>query len=533
METISDIKLSQLDSMFENMESVTTYLLSDQDVLEAIGVLSETETDTNNLRESNTEFYFQQEVTTIRSSLKNYYMLKEFNKIIIFSESDNVVSNDAKQNVRTGFTFAQYPWIDLVNDTGGKGVIIGQHEDIWNASDEEVISLVREIQMPKKSYVEVQINASKIEEVLSYYDDNIYFLVTSKDGKEIYSTNSDLDFEEARGDNYIIKESENQDFVLLTVNHTNIFIYAMGEVLPFAVAIFLILIAISFIYIYYASIYLSKPVRQLQHIMENTELANLGDEMEEKISNDEIESLYISYKDVLSRLNESVVKEKNMSILQMQAQFDLLQAQVNPHFIYNVLNVISERGMALDDEVICDVCSDLSKILRYSTNTKQKYATIREEIDYLSLYLQLLKFRYHDKLQYEIGINQDVYNEQFPKIVLQQLVENCVIHGYRKTGDIIKIDVCGCMEEDGWIISIRDYGDGMPEEKIDELNIKMNEIKDKLSKNRSNVEMEIGGMGLVNTFARLYLLFGERLRFEITNKDGGGTQVEIFVGEEI
>lgn len=71
------------------------------------------------------------------------------------------------------------------------------------------------------------------------------------------------------------------------------------------------------------------------------------------------------------RLYKAIRREKQLSDLQMQTQFDMLQAQVNPHFIYNVLNVISSRGSMNDDEVICDICDDLAGMLRYSTDTNK------------------------------------------------------------------------------------------------------------------------------------------------------------------
>lgn len=330
----------------------------------------------------------------------------------------------------------------------------------------------------------------------------------------------------------LMQESDTDDIVLMTVARMDISQSAAMEVLPVSLLLLFVALALSLGYIYLTSRQLTRPIQQLQHFMETTRLDNMEAEIPEKISNDEIESLYVSYKDVLNRLNTSMLKEKRMSLLSLQAQFDLLQAQVNPHFIYNVLNVISNRGMVSDDEVICDICSELAGMLRYSTNTKDKYASVKQEIEYLELYLGLLKHRYDYKLSYEIRIDEALYNKPLPKIVLQQIVENAVNHGYGSSSDIIRVEVAGALTEDGWFLKVHDDGNGITKEKLDEINNNISSIRNKLTNDRSGVELEIGGMGLVNTYARLYLLYNDDLIFEIRPGKEKGTDVIIRCREK-
>lgn len=227
-----------------------------------------------------------------------------------------------------------------------------------------------------------------------------------------------------------------------------------------------------------------------------------------------------------------MINEKRMSLLQLQAQFDLLQAQVNPHFIYNVLNVISNRGIMSDDEVICEICGELAAMLRYATNTKEKYATVREEIRYLDQYLHLLKYRYDYRLSYSIDIDEKMYDKRLPKIVLQQIVENAVLHGYEQLNDRIEIEVIGGQEDDDWYIKIHDNGCGINGETLEKLEGQIDSVRKKLTKDRTNVELEIGGMGLVNTFARLYLLYDENLIFRITSQQGTDVVIGVKGAEE-
>lgn len=550
LKTVADVKVSHLDNLFDNMSAVTTYLLSDQEVLLALTKLAQNDKNLGNMKESTTEFYFKNEVALIRSRLKTYYMLSEFYKVIVFNEQEVVVSNSPRQNINTSFPFDDYPFVSLIKGSGGKPIVIGMHTDDWDkVTNQQVISVIREVQGEGRGYVEVQIREEDFDHQLRFGEEDMEYVVLSTDGLPIYSTDNKLTsviktelttgknssgLTDSKGNQYVVhhQASKNHPFVLYTLKKTDMFKAALQEVLPLTILLTLTFFGASFVYIYLVSRHLAKPIRQLQIFMESTQLDNLDEDIKVQIASDEIASLYISYKDAIKRLNESLDKEKKLSILQLQAQFDLLQAQVNPHFIYNVLNVISDRGLNMDDEVICEICSDLSEMMRYSTNIKEKTATIKEEIDYLKLYLTLLQYRYHEKLHYKIAISPLIYKESIPKIILQQLVENSVLHAYNLSAETIEIKILGEPIKNGWFLAVEDQGSGIDEKQKQELQEEMEKVKKKLSIARSNVELQIGGMGLVNTFARLYLLFGERLHFLLLVGREGGTRVEIVVEEE-
>ena len=266
---------------------------------------------------------------------------------------------------------------------------------------------------------------------------------------------------------------------------------------------------------------LSRPLTVLKDQMEKTGIENLDAELKVPATDDEVQAVGIAYQNLMQRLNESIVKEKRMSLLQLQAQFDTLQAQVNPHFLYNVLNVISSRGIMDGDEEICEICGCLAAMLRYSTNTKERYATVEKELEYLDRYIFLLKSRYEHRLEVEVDCEESVKQEQLPKIVLQQLVENSIQHGYNNSKNIMKIYVHGWRDETGWYFEVRDNGQGATEEVREELNEKMRKIREKIMSRGSSIEMEIGGMGLANTYARMFLLYNGKAVFRIRNMEEG------------
>ncbi len=321
----------------------------------------------------------------------------------------------------------------------------------------------------------------------------------------------------------------NDSLVFLAINSNDFKEDIINKILPLTLIIFILFAMFVFAYVYTTSQILSQPIKKLQKIMEQSAGEDFSIDMPTKISNDEIEILYKYYIEALEKRQDAVLQEKKLSMLQLQAQFDLLQAQVNPHFIYNVLNVISNRGMINSDEMICDICSDLAGMLRYSTNTKEKYATVNTEIEYLELYLSLLKHRYEHRLMYSIEIDNSIKNERLPKILLQQIAENSVVHGYGNSDSIIEIVVKGVLKDSGFEIIVSDNGDGITEDTINAIYKSFDDIKKKFTDNRVNVEMEIGGMGLLNTFARLYLLYNESAYIHLHSKSTGGTEVVIGV----
>ena len=232
-----------------------------------------------------------------------------------------------------------------------------------------------------------------------------------------------------------------------------------------------------------------------------------------------------SYNDLLKRLNTARRQEEQMSMLHMQAEFDALQAQMNPHFLYNVLNVISHRGVQNGDEVICEICERLASMLRYSAGVSRRLVPLREEIEYLNHYLFLLKTRYRDKLDYCLEIAGEVLDQMIPKIVLQQLVENSITHGFAETSGVMGINIRGFVERGFWLVEISDNGCGFKEEEIRAIKEKMEKIAGAL--NQGKLALDLGGMGLLNIYARLIILFGSSAVFRIANAEPGGARVTI------
>jgi two-component system sensor histidine kinase YesM len=214
----------------------------------------------------------------------------------------------------------------------------------------------------------------------------------------------------------------------------------------------------------------------------------------------------------------------------MQANYDALQLQINPHFLYNVLHVISQKGLDSDNNEICEMCSDLASMMRYSTSTLTRTATIQEEVNHVTAYVSLMKKRYENRIDFTAYIDENIASNEIPKITLQQFVENAITHSFEAgikevSVEIRCVDLRSTCNEYGWSIYISDNGEGFSEETISRLQSEISKLSENLLD--QSVDFAIGGMGILNTYARLFLFFGDSVNLELGNNPGGGAYVLI------
>jgi two-component system sensor histidine kinase YesM len=404
------------------------------------------------------------------------------------------------------------------------------------------------------SYIEVQKPASILEDIFSLNQKGTFQIaVINGRGDVFFSQFSDAQnaalIKDLTDDprlreqplNHIEKNfaasyySSYTDTYTIVMQGTESMALAVRDVTLVTIIIALLIGLASILVISIMSIRVTLPIQHLITKMEATNLDNLDRDaardmaLERTVeanaggSDDEFVHLYRSYNDLLKRLNNAMLQEEQMELLHLQAEFDALQAQVNPHFLNNVLNVISHRGVLNGDELICGICEKLAAMLRYAAGTSQRLVTIREELEYLKDYLYLLGTRYRSKLEYTIDVEGEVMEQMIPKIVLQQLIENSVTHGYTNALDIMSISVRGRIESEHWYVEVADNGRGFTKEEKQALEQKMGEIQERVAGGKLN--LDLGGMGLLNMYARFLILFGEGAVFRISNGQAGASVV--------
>lgn len=539
---LSEQMTIQFDNSYNAMSQVTNYILSDQDMLGAIRGLPDTE------NRRYTEMISENEAI-LKNGISNDYFMSNFYRVIFFNTYGNIIYSTMNTDmgvINSKTAIEDCYWLEEARNLHGKPLLVGIHEDNWKAdSKEKVFSMVRAVQGQPLGYIEVQQKIDRLEELFSFPEREIRTTILLEDGSLFYSTDEEnLDtyrtyasscednaYEDKPSDLLLSLSTSKTGAKIILSEDMRIIREGIPQTAVFSLLLVVTIFSLSMVFVILISTYLTKPIRDMRKQIEQTQLSNLDQELIINTSDNEIEALNRSYRDLLRRLSESLDKEKKLSLLQLQAQFDTLQAQVNPHFLYNVLNVISNRGMEDGDEKICDICGNLAAMLRYSTSTVERYATVEQELDYLRQYVYLLKSRFEERLEVEITCEESIRRKIIPKIVLQQLVENSMLHGYNQKDTVMRIKVRGWIEENGWYISVEDNGDGMEEAVLQNLLAKLEEIRKKIHIQKSSIEMEIGQMGLANLYARMYLLYVDGLVFRLENKQESGVIITIGVKE--
>ena len=544
---LSEQMLNNLDENIQKMTQVTLALLSDQDAVQTIRELS--------VDMADPEDHVADIVNgkaRVKRDLYTAYNLENFYRVVVFNRYGYIAASATMQErlVNAEKDVSEIPWLGEVTGTKGRSILVGEHPDDWGEADSspQVYSLVREIQGDHLGFIEVQILKKDFGEIFEVSDDTIKVIAVKGNGDILYASEgteaekySGLFADETgtlkekspvsgKTELVSIGKSEESGVRLILIQDRKAAMADMPNAWAAAMGVAVLVFLPSLAFIFFMAERLTRPMQALRRRMEKTELSNLTEEITIDSRDEDINALTKAYQDLMFRLDHSLNVEKKLNLLQLQAQFDTLQAQINPHFLYNVLNVISSRGMKDNDETICEICGRLADMLRYSTNTKTRYASIAEEVAYTEQYLYLIKVRYGDKISLDTEIDSGIKAQIVPKTVLQQIVENSINHGFENNTGGMKMSVRGYQEDGRWFLSVRDNGQGFGEETLRDLNEKFARTKKSLFEDRSNIELEIGGMGLVNAYARLLLIYSDSLVFALKNTEDGA---EVLFGAKM
>lgn len=288
---------------------------------------------------------------------------------------------------------------------------------------------------------------------------------------------------------------------------------------------FVLLLSVA--YNWFSSRALTRPLRVVQQHIEETDIGNLAAAPPLEHHNDELVSLDRAFNRMKERLDEAIRREMSSRTASMQARLDSLQAQINPHFLYNTLTVIANRGLELGDEEIGEMCDGIASMLRYSTATTERDATVGEELDHLRSYLFIMEKRLENRLEVTINVDPRITEARMPKIVLQQFVENSIHHGYLDLAEPVVIDVTGRVVDGWWELTITDQGAGFPDETLSRLTAEMGAIHREIDTEGPASGLRIGGLGLLNTYTRMHLFYRGEFLWRMENRPGGGALVTL------
>lgn len=279
------------------------------------------------------------------------------------------------------------------------------------------------------------------------------------------------------------------------------------KVIIMAIFVFMVLSAYM---AYRISLKMTRPINDMIVSAQSISWSNLDMKTLEGNDENEIMALNNTFKETLKRLSKSMQ-------LELGARLNALQSQMNPHFLYNTLSVIS--ASADQQEKVERMCSRLSDMLRYSTvYEEESNSTLEDEVRHTENYLELMKDRYEENLIYNIEEAGELECVKVPRVILQPIVENCFKHGFGENGFPWIIHVAVTASHGHWRIHVRNNGRPFQERDLTELNEKVEGFL-------KGEQKKISGIGLTNTIIRLRLLYEEQVEYEIYTGNDGYTYV--------
>ncbi|GGF99817.1 sensor histidine kinase [Paenibacillus aceti] len=277
----------------------------------------------------------------------------------------------------------------------------------------------------------------------------------------------------------------------------------------------------SLIFMLYFWRSLMMPIQKLVYFVRRYEPGNIVPETPRREKNDEISVLMRSIYDMARRLNALVHYQYTMDLKQKESQLQLLYQQINPHLLYNTLESIYWKSRMEGNTASAEMIKELSKLMKISLSRGRELITLAEELEHASAYIKLQQHRYDYQFRISIDIPEELLPVSIPKITLQPLIENAIIHGVKHMGEDGEISIRAAADGDNLLIFLEDNGYKCVDyEKINRL----------LSTEHPDPS---SGYGIRNIHQRIRLHFGDGYGLRYSGSEEGGTRVMIKLPKSI
>ena len=464
----------------------------------------------------------------VRSDLVAIYIYDESGNLINAYTGESVL----KENYMTNMSYIERPFYEegviYISKPHVESLLVNTYP--W------VVSVLQEIDIGdgRKNRVVIDILFSKISD---YVDDvgigqHGYCFITNLDGEIIYHPQQQLIYSglkneptgnvTGRADGsyqeekliYAVKTLDNYDWRIVGVSHIDELVTAKEtEVVGLVLIILFCIFCVTLITGYVMSRAVSGPLQRLALHMGEFEKNAEGYTCSEVGGIAEIQSLSESFEHMVVRIQELMNQVRQEELTLRKTELKALQAQINPHFLYNTLDAI---GWLCEEERSRDaveMVNALAKLFRISISKGHELITVEKELEHAESYLKIQKFRYKNQFTYEFQVQEECMDCYCNKITLQPIIENAIYHGLNRMVDEGRIVVRVYGEEDGIVFEVEDNGVGMTPEQC-----------------RSILRKEPGdnsGIGIKNVNDRIKIYFGEKYGIHIESEPDEGTCVRI------
>lgn len=481
--------------------------------------------------------YYDQYLEFIKDSLYAVSVSSSHFHTVIYGDNDGIVNGGYFKRLEMA---AGEPWYEKLEE--GKGDTIIYADYVKNGyTSQRVISLARRMDYYRKKH-----EKSAIKMDLDY-SSLLLTLINAKYGETFYVCEGEriLFSNDGRGGMQVpfeIMQAENMQLagVHKTMNvYGNIWdIYVMMpkmdsqailmDNLPLIACLICINLLLPFVLMRLINQSFTQRIKELGSVFEKVD----GDELktlQEINGRDEISTLMESYNRMAIRMNELIqtvyksrLKSQEIDIARQKAELLALHSQINPHFLFNALESIRMHSVLKKEFETADMVQRLALMERQNVDWGNDFVCISEEIKFIEAYLELQKYRFGERLAYEISVEEECNAYRLPKLTLVTFVENACVHGMENKTSKSWIFVRVYREKERLVMEVEDTGSGMPKEQCRALEHEMENIKIEMIKEKSHV-------GILNAALRLKLATDNKVRFEMNSEIGEGTMVVINI----
>jgi two-component system sensor histidine kinase YesM len=277
----------------------------------------------------------------------------------------------------------------------------------------------------------------------------------------------------------------------------------------------------AIVLVFFAASNFTKPINTLLISMQRFQEGHFDEKVHFKY-NDEIGILGQRYNVMVDNIQSLVNTVYKLKITEKDAKLKALQAQINPHFLYNTLDAIYWKAQKSRNDEIGEMLYALSQLFRLILNSGKDLTTVDREVHMVECYLLLQKRRYDKKFNYSIDVDKELYDYNIPKLVLQPFIENSIAHGIKPNNMTGNLSISGVLADDMMLFKIEDDGCGIPAEKLAH-------IYEELNSDAEYTVNSEGGYAIKNVAERLKLRYGDACCLEIISSETKGTIVTLAI----
>lgn len=466
-----------------------------------------------------------------------------------FADNGRYILNRGEDPVNPYANMEEMEWYQTTMAAGGNQVITPSHvQNIVDKTYSWVVTLSKALRNPETGELEgvffVDLNYSSINTLCEDIElgNKGYLFIVDRNGKIIYHPkqqllysgvkNEEIDQVLATGTGSFLTEGENKQLYsifksaktgwsVVGVSSVAEFMKNRTEIQLTYMLIAAGIIVFSMLLALWLSGEITKPVKDLEKSMKEVQKGNFRPVNASMEGNNEIASLGRSFGIMTEKIGQLMDENVREQRAKRKSELKALQAQINPHFLYNTLDSIIWMAESGKNQEVVKMTSALSKLLRQSIGNEDEIVTIRKEMEYTSNYLAIQKMRYRDQLEYIIDVDEEILDQEIVKLVIQPLVENAIYHGIKYVEGKGMLIILGSMRGGKVVLSIQDNGPGMDQETLKHILEKKEAPAGKAKKS--------GHVGVYNVHNRIQLYYGKEYGLFYESAPGMGTCVYITI----